>query len=78
MPTFNELLSHARKKRQAEPARADYWDGYIRGLHRGHYGHDTGLDEEHEWQVEESEQYAQEHGDGYQAGLMAEAGGGVN
>lgn len=54
MPTFKELLSHAEKKRQAEPARADYWDGYIRGLHRGHYGHDAGLDGEHEWQVEDS------------------------
>jgi len=58
MPTFEELLSHAEKMLAAEPARADYWDGYIRGLHRGHYGHHVGLDEEHEWQVEESKQYA--------------------
>jgi hypothetical protein len=34
--------------RQSEPARADYWDGYIRGLHGGHCGYDAGLDEEHE------------------------------
>jgi hypothetical protein len=76
MPAFDELLAHAEKKRQAKPSLADYWNGYIRGLHRGHYGHDAGLDEEHEWQVEESEQYA--HGHGYHAGLMAEVRGGVS
>ena len=37
-------------------------------------GHDDGLDEEHEWQAEESEQYAHGHGDGHHAGLLAEVG----
>lgn len=78
MATFQDLLTHANKMLKNEPSRADYWQGYIRGLHRGHYGHDAGLDEEHEWQVEESEAYSHGHADGYRAGLMAEVGGGVN
>jgi hypothetical protein len=77
-PTFEQLFSHAEKMRRAEPANTDYWDRYIRGLYRGHYGHDVALDEEHEWQVEENEQYANGHGDGYHAGLMAEVDGGVS
>ena len=44
---------YAEKIRQAEPANTD-WDGYIRGLYRGHYGHDVDLGEEHEWQAEKS------------------------
>jgi len=68
VPTFAELLSRAQKKLKAEPSLADYWQGYIRGLYRGHYGHDAGLDQEHEWQVEESEAYSHGHGDGYHAG----------
>lgn len=59
MPSFQELLSHAEKKLQAEPACTDYWNGCIRGLHRGRYGHDAGLDEELEWRVEESESCTQ-------------------
>jgi hypothetical protein len=78
MPTFEQLLTHDQKMRRASPTRADYGDGYIRGLHRSHYGHDAGLDEEHEWQIEESGQYANGHGDCYYAGLMAEVRGGVN
>jgi hypothetical protein len=73
---LHDLLSHAEKERQSEPARADYCDGYIRGLHRGHFGHDAGLDEEHEWQIEESDAYAHGHRDGYHAGLTAETGRG--
>ncbi len=78
MAPFEQLLTHAEKKLETEPARTDYWDGYIRGLNRGHCGHDAALDEEHEWQAEESEAYANGHGDSYHAGLMAEVGGGVN
>jgi hypothetical protein len=78
MPTFEQLLADAEKKRQSEPSLTDYWDGYIRGLYIGHYGHDEGLDEEHEWQVEENEAYSRGHGDGYFAELMAETEGGVN
>ena len=44
--------------RRADPQQADYWDGFFRGLYRGHYGHDEGLEAEQEWQVEESEQCA--------------------
>jgi hypothetical protein len=54
--------------RREEPLNTDYWDGYIRGLYRGHYGHDVGLGEEHEWQVEKSRSYANGHGDRYHAG----------
>ena len=72
MSTFHDLLADAEEKLAHEPGRTDYWNGYIRGLHRGHYGHDAGLDEESEWQAEESEDYAQGHTDGYHAGMMAE------
>ena len=78
MPTFEELLIYAEKMLKKDPARADYWAGYIRGLHRGHYGHDSGLDEEPEWQVEESESYSRGHGDGYHAGSMAGVEGRLN
>jgi hypothetical protein len=44
MPTFQDLLAHAEKKRRTKPSQAYYWDGYIRGLYIGHYGHDSGLD----------------------------------
>ena len=77
MPTFEQLLTHAEKKRRAEPRQTDYWDGYIRGLYRGHYGHDAGLDEEHEWQIEESEQCARGHGATYHSGLTTAVGGRV-
>jgi hypothetical protein len=78
MPSFQDLLADAQKKLEAEPSRTEYWQGYIRGLYRGHYGHDAGLDEEREWQVEESEDYVNGHGDGYHAASMADSADRVN
>jgi hypothetical protein len=70
MPTLEELLADAERKRRAGPRLADYWQGYIAGLRIGHYGLEIGADEE----LEANEQYVAGRGDGYHAGLMAETG----
>ena len=54
--------------------RCDYWQEYIAGLRIGHQGLEIDTDEE----LEENRQCVGGRAGGYHAGLMAEAGGGVN
>lgn len=70
MPTFEELLAHAERKRRADPGLAYYWQGYIAGLGLGHQGLEIDTDEE----LEKNRQYATVKAGGYHAGLMAETG----
>jgi hypothetical protein len=73
-PTFQRECIKADKMAKADPAQADYWHGYRRGLHRAHFGEQFGTEVEHwEWLMlaESVDVSSAARGRGYQDGLAA-------
>lgn len=77
MTTFASLMRRADTLRRgaAEPGRAEWWAGYMRGLRRAHHGERFGSSAEHEmWlaAVESDDPMRAALGRGYRAGLTLE------
>jgi hypothetical protein len=59
-------------RRAAEPERAEYWAGYIRGLRRAYHGKKFGTAEEHKlWMdaADSSDEMRKQRGLGYRDGI---------
>jgi len=74
MSTFASLMRRADTLRRVEPdpARNDWWAGYMRGLRRAHHGENFGTEAEHELWLSASESPDPQRaalGRGYRAGL---------
>lgn len=78
MSKFASLLRRADTMRRLEsdPARAEWWHGYMRGLRRAHHGDNFGTEGEHEmWLAQADSTYKLRAalGRGYRAGLTLES-----
>jgi hypothetical protein len=68
----SEMRQAEAMRRTAEPERAEYWAGYIRGLRRAYHGEKFGTDEEHEkWlaAANSRDESRKQRGLGYRDGL---------
>ena len=78
MTAFASLMRRADTLRRLEsnPARAEWWVGYIRGLRRAHHGERFGSQAEHDMWLAASESddpMRAALGHGYRAGLTLES-----
>ena len=72
MKNFQSEKIRADTMRRLEPARADYWSGYLRGLRRAEFGERFGTEEEHRlWLALNTspDRSRRERGHGYRIGL---------
>ena len=75
---FETETLRAKVMKTTESEREGFWEGYARGLQRGHYGEKFGTKEEHKtwWRLAEDEA-DQELGYGYRAGYRHATMGGA-
>ena len=78
MSKFAKLMRSADTLRRLEtdPARQQWWAGYMRGLRRTHHGENFGTETEHKlWMsaAESDDEMRASLGCGYRAGLTFEA-----
>lgn len=78
MSSFASLMRRADTLRRVEPdpAHAEWWAGYMRGLRRAHHGERFGTETEHQlWlaAADSTDQQRAALGRGYLAGLTLEA-----
>jgi hypothetical protein len=78
MRIFASLMRRADALRRVEsdPARAEWWAGYIRGLRRAHHGNNFGTEAEHQmWldAADSTDTLRASLGAGYRAGLTLTA-----
>lgn len=72
----SEMRRAETMRRTAEPERAEYWAGYIRGLRRAYHGEKFGTAEEHSiWMTlaMRDDERSKQRGRGYTDGLAFEA-----
>jgi hypothetical protein len=68
----SEMRRAEAMRRSAEPERAEYWAGYIRGLRRSYHGEKFGTSEEHTlWLslTDRQDEACRQRGYGYRDGL---------
>ncbi len=69
---FISKMNRAQVMKNIEPARSDYWTGYMRGLRRQHHGDKFGTDDEHErWLNACGDESRDQRSAGYRDGLGA-------
>jgi hypothetical protein len=71
----SEMRRAETMRRDAEPERAEYWAGYIRGLRRAYHGENFGTEAEHKrWIscVNDRDEQHKQRGQGYLDGLAFE------
>jgi len=70
---FKSKMCHAETmRRYAEPERAEYWAGYIRGLRRAYHGENFGTEVEHKRWLSCINDRDEQRGQGYRDGLVFE------
>jgi hypothetical protein len=74
---FESEMRRTDVMKKADPERAEYWNGYQRGLRRKHHGENFGTEAEHQlWLslIDDEDDTKRQRGEGYRDGLRGSSG----